>query len=126
MKKYLGGCLCGETTFIAKGEPINPHLCSCTMCQKTSGAPTMAWVAFPLKRFEWNGKREPGLYQSSKKIKRCFCKNCGGALATLEEGCENIDITISSLNNPDLIAPGEQHSYKESAPSWWNVHISRS
>jgi hypothetical protein len=30
--EYEGGCLCGETTFTAKGKPNNPHLCSCTMC----------------------------------------------------------------------------------------------
>ena len=122
-KKYEGGCLCGETTYVAEGEPINPHLCSCTMCQKSSGAPTVAWAAFPINKFKWNGKKEPGFYQSSQNVKRYFCKNCGGALATLEG--EYVDITIASLNNPNLIVPNEQqHSYKESKPSWWEVKIS--
>ena len=49
--EYEGGCLCNETTFTARGEPSNPHLCSCTMCQKSSGAPTVAWVEFPLATF---------------------------------------------------------------------------
>lgn len=121
--EYEGGCLCKETTFIAKGKPINPHLCSCTMCQKSSGALTVAWVEFPLAAFQWTGSSKPGLYQSSEKTQRCFCQKCGGLLGTLNEGYSNVCITIASLNNPLLVVPGKQHSYKDSAPSWWEVKI---
>jgi hypothetical protein len=123
LMNFSGGCLCGDTTYVSYGEPSNPHLCSCTMCQKSSGALTVAWVEFPLDTFEWNGVRDPGLYQSSLKTKRCFCQRCGGLLGAINDGSANISITIASLNDPDLIIPGEQHSYKESAPVWWNVHI---
>ena len=57
MINYEGGCLCGEMTYAVKSKPANPHLCSCTMCQKSSGAPTVAWVEFPLKSFEWKKKQ---------------------------------------------------------------------
>lgn len=116
---YEGGCLCHSTTYIAKGNPINPHLCSCTMCQKSSGAPTVAWVEFPLTHFKWTGK-EPGLYRSSEKTLRCFCKICGGLLGTLNDGYDNVCLTIATLNDPGLIEPNpEKHSYQESAPAWW-------
>lgn len=121
--QYSGGCLCGQTTFIARGKPSNPHLCSCTMCQRSSGAPTVAWVDFPLDSFAWNGTRKPGLYQSSQNTQRCFCSNCGGLLGALNTGSSTVCITIASLNNPNLIVPGAQHSYKESAPIWWKVKI---
>lgn len=124
MTKFEGGCLCSAITYNTEGEPQNPHLCSCTMCQKTSGAPTVAWVEFSLKTFKWAGK-EPSLYLSSKKTKRCFCPNCGCLIATLNEGYPNICITIASLNNPNLIVPNKQHSYKESAPIWWDPQIVR-
>ena len=118
-KQYGGGCLCGQTAYIASGQPINPHLCSCTMCQKSSGAPTVAWVSFQLENFQW-AKNKPNLYQSSEKIERVSCKKCGGLLATLEEGSSTICITIASLDDPSLIVPlTGKHSYKESAPNWW-------
>lgn len=123
MQTYNGGCLCRETTYTVSGEPSNPHLCSCTMCQKSSGAPTVAWVEFPLQTFQWTGTRHPGQYQSSAKTKRCFCQNCGGLLATLNEGYPNVCITIATLDNPSLIVPHETHSFKESAPSWWNPRV---
>ena len=121
--EYEGGCLCNETTFTARGEPSNPHLCSCTMCQKSSGAPTVAWVEFPLSTFQWDGTRKPGLFQSSENTQRCFCQNCGGLLGTLNKGYPNVCITIASLKNSSLIVPNEKHSYIESAPSWWEPNI---
>lgn len=123
LPEYEGGCLCNDTTYIARGEPSNPHLCSCTMCQKSSGAPTVAWVEFPLETFQWTGINKPSLYQSSEKTQRCFCQKCGGLLGTLNEGYSNVCITIASLKNPNLIVPGIQHSYKESAPSWWDPYV---
>lgn len=120
---FEGGCLCGETTYITSGEPYNPHLCSCTMCQKSSGALTVAWVEFPLESFNWNGIRKPGLYQSSQKTQRCFCEGCGGLLGTLNEGSSNVCITIASLCNPSLIVPAKQHSFQEEAPVWWDVSV---
>jgi hypothetical protein len=122
MPTYEGGCLCNATTFIARGKPTNPHLCSCTMCQKSSGALTVAWVEFPLDTFQWNGLN-PSLYQSSEKTQRCFCQKCGGLLGTINEGYPNVCITIASLKNPNLIVPSKQHSYEEEAPSWWEVNI---
>lgn len=118
MTKFSGGCLCNMTTYRAHGKPENPHLCSCTMCQKSSGAPTVAWVEFLLNEFEWTGI-EPGTFQSSENTTRCFCRSCGGLLATLNKGYPNICITIATLNNPNGIVPNTNHSYRESAPAWW-------
>jgi hypothetical protein len=122
VQEYKGGCLCNETTYIAKAKPTNPHLCSCTMCQRSSGALTVAWVDFPMESFRWT-KSQPNLYQSSEKTFRCSCKKCGGLLAAIVEGCPTICLTIATLKNPNLIVPGKQHSYKENAPSWWKVSI---
>ena len=115
---YEGGCLCHKTNYLASGEPQNPHLCSCTMCQKSSGAPTVAWVSFFLHAFQWSGVK-PATYQSSVTTLRYFCKQCGCLLAAFDEGSDSICITIASLENPNLIRPNQTHSYKESAPLWW-------
>jgi len=123
MLKYEGRCLCASTIFIAKSEPINPHLCSCTTCQKSSGAPTVAWTEFALKSFEWLNKTYLELYRSSEKTQRFFCKKCGSFMGAINDGCANISIVITSLKNTSLIIPTKQHSYKESAPSWWKVNI---
>jgi hypothetical protein len=117
-KEYPGSCLCNKTTYVAKGEPRNPHLCSCTMCQRSSGAPTVAWVEFPLKDFKWTGK-QPTMYRSSEKTQRCSCAECGGLLGTYNDGYPYVNVTICTLKNPNEIAPGPQHSFRDDAPKWW-------
>ncbi len=124
MKAYSGSCLCGNITYQVKEKPIFPHLCSCHMCQKWSGAPTVAWVEFPLKTFKWNGPGgQPVYYRSSEKTQRCFCSKCGSALCALDDGSHNISIVIASLCEPNLVIPHEQHSFAKEAPFWWKVRV---
>lgn len=124
MEKYSGGCLCGHITYEVKDKPTFPHLCSCHMCQKWSGAPTVAWADFSLKTFKWNGLGgEPTFYRSSAEAQRGFCPKCGGTLCALEDKSDTICITLASLDDPSLVIPGKQHSYQKEAPSWWKVII---
>lgn len=124
MKNYSGSCLCGWITYKADEKPIFPHLCSCRMCQKWSGALTVAWVEFPLNALEWNGPGgKPFFYRSSKTTQRGFCSACGSALCAIDDGGDTIAMTIATLQEPVLIKPGVQHSFKEEMPSWWEVSI---
>jgi len=64
------------------------------------------------------------MYRSSETVDRGFCPVCGGTLCAVEDGSDAIVMTIASLDDPDRIVPGPQHSYRESAPSWWTVSVS--
>lgn len=123
---YKGGCLCGYITYQVYGEAISPHLCSCRMCQKWSGALTVAWVGFPKEDLVWNGEGGgPTLYRSSSSTQRGFCPQCGSTLCALDEGSTTIALTLGCLQEPTLILPGPTHSYQEEAPTWWSVKIKR-
>ena len=127
MKQYAGGCLCGNIRYSVKGNPTFPHLCSCRMCQKWSGAPTVAWVEFPVDSIEWNGSGGvPSFYQSSEKTRRGSCPKCGGSICALDDGYDKISLTIATLDDPSSVVPGKQHSFSESAPKWWEVKIMHS
>ena len=52
---YEGGCLCGQVRFVAEGPPLQPHTCSCKMCQRHSGALTLHWVEFPADKVKLRG-----------------------------------------------------------------------
>ena len=43
MTVYVGGCSCGFIRFEAGGEAANPHSCSCELCQRHSGAASLAY-----------------------------------------------------------------------------------
>jgi len=119
-----GGCLCGAMRYRAEGPPAFPHLCSCTMCRRWSGAPTVAWVEFPLSGFRWEGAGgEPKLFRSSAKTRRGNCPTCGSALCAVDDGYENISIVIGSLDRPNLIVPDAAHSYRGARPRWWHPAV---
>jgi len=123
---YSGGCLCGNIRFTVTGKPTFPHLCSCRMCQTWSGAPTVAWVEFPLEGVSWTGPGgEPSLFRSSQKTRRGFCDQCGGTLAAIDDGYDKISLTIATFDEPSKLVPGKQHSYRKSAPDWLKVEIDR-
>ena len=123
---FAGGCLCGNIRFLAIGKPSFPHLCSCRMCQTWSGAPTVAWVEFPIDGFSWTGPGgEPTRFQSSEKSQRGFCNKCGGSICAFDEGYDKLALTIAVFDEPSALVPGKQHSYRQSAPSWLIVDIDR-
>jgi hypothetical protein len=124
--EYAGQCLCGHIRYVAQGKPRFPHLCSCRMCQNWSGAPSVAWVEFPLEGFEWTGPAgQPELYRSSAKTQRGHCPKCGGSICAIDDGREMIAITMATLDDPSRVIPGKQHSFKDSAPAWWTVAITK-
>ena len=124
LRTYEGGCLCGDIRYRVRAEPVFPHLCSCTMCRRWSGAPSVAWVEFPLAAFAWSGPGgEPHLFRSSDKTQRGHCPSCGSVLCALDDGYANISIVIGSLDRPNLIVPDAQHSYRSSRPKWWHPDV---
>lgn len=123
-KNFKGGCLCGNVRYIAKAEPIFPHLCSCTVCRRWSGAPTLAWVEFPLENFSWEPDTSAlNFFQSSAKTQRGSCANCASAICAIDDGYENISIVMGSLDRPNLIVPDIQHSYRSARPKWWAPEV---
>ncbi len=81
-----GGCLCGAIRFEARGEPGKPHTCSCRICQKHSGALTLAWVEYARDAVSWTGPGAmPALYRSSDHSSRAFCRDCGSTLGAIDD-----------------------------------------
>lgn len=125
-REYHGGCLCGHIRFIARGEAHHrPHTCSCTMCQRHSGALTLPWVEFDKDAVEWTGPGGiPALYRSSDFSSRAFCPVCGSSLGAIDDGpivgllLGNFDKKGSKTLRP------VSHSYQSSRPRWWKVNIS--
>ncbi|MFM6326877.1 MAG: GFA family protein [Microcystis panniformis] len=123
MSEYNGGCLCKNIRYEMKGEAIFPHFCSCSMCQRWSGAPALAWFDCKLASLVFNGSGgQPTFYRSSETTQRGFCPICGSLICALDDGSDEISITIGTLDEPNLIVP-ESQSYRESAPSWLSPHL---
>lgn len=124
MKHYEGGCLCGHIRFVATGTPGWPDTCSCSICQRHSGALTLAWVEFPRDQVQWTGPGDaPQLWRSSPKSSRAFCPVCGSTLGVVDDAL-TIALLVGNLDRPNRkdLAP-VAHSYISSRPKWWRIGI---
>ena len=116
-----GGCFCGAIRYRSEGEPVQVNYCHCRMCQRSAGAPVVAWVTFKAKDVQFL-KGGPKWLESSDKASRGFCANCGTQLLwrpTRET--DEIDLTAASLDDPNTIRP-DIHIWTGSQLQWLDIH----
>lgn len=116
---YKGGCLCGHIRFEAEGPPLNPHGCSCKMCQRHSGAVVLDWVEFPAAKLRWTGPGgKPSTWRSSDYSSRSFCPACGSTLGAIDDK-PVVALVLGSFdsNNRQELAP-QSHSFAGKRPRW--------
>jgi len=112
-----GGCFCGFIRYAADGEPSNETNCHCSICRRVSGAPFVAWATVPAVTFRFLSGA-PSSFQSSDHGTRTFCPHCGTPLTfRSSRSPDEIDITICSLEGPELLPP-KDHTYVRSKLPW--------
>jgi hypothetical protein len=104
-----GGCQCGAVRYEVSGGAAHHALCHCADCRASSGAPAVAWMAFPAENFRVT-KGEAVAYNSSGKSIRHFCGTCGTGLWFLnEQYLPGIaDIQAATLDDANAYAPSVQ------------------
>jgi hypothetical protein len=104
-RQLEGGCQCGRVRYRISGEPVLAALCHCTMCRRASAAPAVAWAMFQEPQVVFLQDR-PASYASSPAARRGFCPACGTPICFTADFLPGlIDVTIGSLDEPELLAP---------------------
>ena len=101
-----GGCQCGAVRFRVDGDLGESSICHCRMCQKAMGGLFGPFVSAPFDALVWT-RGERKRFQSSNKVHRGFCGDCGTPL-TFEYGDNLIGLAIGALDRPDEVRPAEQ------------------
>lgn len=109
---WSGGCQCGAVRFRIDGELREPSICHCRMCQKAMGGPFGAFVG--ADEVVWT-RGAPKHFQSSNKVRRGYCGDCGTPL-TFEIG-QAFGLAIFTFDRASEIAPLMQLE-PENAPDW--------
>jgi hypothetical protein len=76
------------------------------MCQKATGGLFGPYVGAPYDTVAWT-RGQPKHFQSSNKVRRGFCGDCGTPL-TYEYGKGNIGLAIGALDRPAEVRLSEQ------------------
>jgi hypothetical protein len=115
-----GGCQCGAVRYSLGSTPSDVGYCHCRMCQRSSGAPVMAFGSVPLADFKVE-RGKPRRRRSSGFGERWFCGDCGSPLAMrVDFQPETIDIAVTSLDDPSRAAPGF-HLWTSSRIPWFDT-----
>jgi len=105
ISSHAGGCQCGAVRYRAEGEPVMTAMCHCSMCRRACAAPAVAWAMFAESKVAFL-KGALATYESSAGARRGFCANCGTQISFQADYIPGlIDITIGSLDRPELVAP---------------------
>ncbi|HDZ54889.1 MAG TPA: GFA family protein [Pseudomonas xinjiangensis] len=115
--KMQGGCLCGKLRYVVGSEPASAGLCHCRLCQRSSGAPVMAWMTVSTEHFEYT-EGAPSIFHSSRHAQREYCPACGTQIAFRSRDTLNsLDVTLNSLDDSSLIKP-QYHIWTASKVDW--------
>ena len=106
-----GGCQCGAVRFRA-GKFGRSSICHCRMCQKAFSGFFAALVTaneFELTRGTLRH------FQSSNKVKRGFCADCGTPL-TFEPDDYPVEVSVAALDDPSAAPPAIQVNPNDKQP----------
>ena len=127
MKDALeGGCMCGAVRYRVTGGIDNAGYCHCRMCQRSAGAPVLAWGTVPAASFSWS-HGTPLVYASSEKGRRSFCSTCGTQLLFADpNAADEVDVNLVTLDDPSAVRP-DHHIWAESRLPWFDTkdHLPR-
>ncbi len=99
-----GGCHCGELRYEATVENNEAYYCHCRMCQLSFGNIFATFFNLPKANVKWL-RHEPKYFHSSKIAQRGFCAQCGTPLTFAFHDSERMDLSVGSLDHPDLMKP---------------------
>jgi len=107
-ESFTGGCYCGAVRFEARSF-FDAGYCHCTVCQRFSGAPTVAWANTPARDFRIT-RGEPRGFASSERWVRYFCADCGCPVygrhpTPTADDSDLVCISILSLDEPARVRP---------------------
>lgn len=95
-----GRCLCGDISFVARGEPRGASVCHCGQCRKQSGH---LWASAYLPKADLEITGDVTWYAASETAKRGFCQRCGSFLFWTAHDEDTISFALGALDDSSAI-----------------------
>jgi hypothetical protein len=115
-----GGCACGKLRFAASAPPIDVAYCHCKICQRTTGAPVLAFASFLVGDFRYTAGT-PAVYYSSDVGERRFCASCGTQIEYRDRvNPPYAEVNVGALDHPENFPP-QFHIFDASRIAWLHI-----
>jgi len=105
---YKGSCLCGAIKFKVTGSLGQSDACHCVQCRKWTGH-FLPSTEVKREALQFESKNELKWYQSSEKVRRGFCAQCGSSLFfdPIDQSKHNwIAIALGAFDQPTQVKLG--------------------
>lgn len=117
---HAGGCLCGVVRFAVDGPPAGAEWCHCRECQRSGGAPAIAWGLWPAAAFRVT-EGHPACFSSSYRGHRHYCATCGATLHMTDPTDTGfVGIPLAALDDPAIAAP-TRHAWTAESVPWFRA-----
>lgn len=119
-KVIVGGCLCGQLRYEARGEPQFAGYCFCADCRKASGSGFIPFMGYAADAVSFTGETRQAVsraYRGGESV-RNFCPACGGLVFGGIVGVDTSHtIYAGSLDDPSLFKP-QMAIFDRDRPDW--------
>ena len=117
-----GHCECGRVRFEFDGEIQDFSHCHCSQCRRLHGAAFATFAGVVRKDFRYiSGEDSIGVYASSARNDRVFCRVCGSAiLVDARDEPEALYVSMSAIDG-DPRRPAAYHAYVASKAPWYEI-----
>lgn len=102
-----GGCYCRQVRYRITRSPISTGICHCRSCRRIAGAESVGWAVNEADAFSVTSG-QPRVFRSSDDVERTFCENCGTTLTYRRDTRSFVDVTLASLDDPELLPPAKE------------------
>lgn len=124
-KKLNGSCFCGANQFEVSQPAVDTHHCHCSICRRLQGAAFVTLSIFPKSGFQWVKGGNLDTFNSSDKVHRNRCKNCGSPLTVyLDAFPDLVAIPRASLESdadPGHPAESFRHAFWPDRVRWIEI-----
>ncbi len=99
IETHTGGCLCGNVKFTVNGALHAPDACHCSQCRRQTGH---YWASTDVAHsaITISGAENVRWYQSSAKVRRGFCEECGSCLFWEPQGQDRVAVAMGAFDKP--------------------------
>jgi hypothetical protein len=125
-------CLCGQLQITTEGEPFKVFACSCTECQRSTGAVLATNTYFANKQIQGRSgtaKTFEMSRDSGRKVTLHFCPECGSTVYLEAEFMPgHTGIPVGTFNEPNFPEPSLSAFNRNKVPwlklpdHWMNLH----
>lgn len=120
---HLGGCLCGNVSYVLDDDALASVVCHCKNCQKQSGSAFSINVICSQDQIEVSGDLSSYEDRSDEgnQVFRKFCGRCGSPiLSELAAYPGLIALKVGSLNDSSRVSPSSQ-VWCDSGQDWLKI-----